>query len=85
MQWQFNGEMIEANDLGTTGYVHRQVAETWPKPHILYKNLRESQKGPYFHVWNMKLWIFLKKRKSSGPIVRQDDFCHDTEITIHKK
>ena len=26
-----------------------------------------------------------EKRKSSGPIVRQNDFCHDTEITIHKK
>ena len=27
----------------------------------------------------------MKKRKSSGPVVRQNDFCHDTEITIHKK
>ena len=29
--------MMQADDLGTTGYVHRQVTETWSKPHNFTK------------------------------------------------
>ena len=77
--------MIQANDLETTGYIHRQVTETWPKSHTLYKNLRRISKETIPPCVKYKTMNIFEKRKSSGPVVRQNDFCHDTEITIHKK
>ena len=44
VQSQFDGGMIQANDLGITGYIHSQVTETGPKSHTLYKNLRRISK-----------------------------------------
>ena len=86
MQWLFNGEMIVlwANDLGTTGYIHSQVTETGPKSHTLYKHLRKITKWTIRPSVKSKTISLFEKKKSSGPSVGQNDFCHDIKAQSTK-
>ena len=56
--------------------IPRQITESWPKFHTLYKNLRKIAKWTIRPCVKSKT-INLFEKKSSGPSAGQNDFCHD--------
>ena len=56
--------------------IPRQIIESWPKSHTLYKNLRKITKWTIYPSVKSKT-IDIFEKKSSRPSVGQNDFCHD--------
>ena len=59
--------------------IPRQISESWPKSHTLYKNFRRISKWTVCPSVKSKTLNLFEKKKSSGPSVRQNDFCHDVK------
>ena len=59
--------------------IPRQITESWPKFHTLYKNSRKIAKWTIHPSVKFKTINLFEKKKSSGPSVGQNDFCHDVK------